>query len=168
MPQKQYYVIFKTEAGWVGLLGSATGLKRTTLPQASKAKAIVALDVDITKATLSREYFKDLIKRFTDYFIGRRLNFPDKLDLNRATDFQRKVWEVTRCIPYGETRSYAWVAGQIGNTSAARAVGQALGKNPLPIIIPCHRVIGSDGSLGGFGGGLTLKKRLLALEKKSA
>jgi methylated-DNA-[protein]-cysteine S-methyltransferase len=167
MPFKQYYVIFNTSIGWAGLLGSAAGLKRTTLPQVSREKAIAALGIDATKATLSQEHFKDLVKRFKDYFMGRRVNFSDKLDLQGATYFQRKVWEVTRQIPYGETRSYAWIARQVGNPAASRAVGQALGKNPLPVVVPCHRVIASDGSPGGFGGGLAMKKRLLALEKKS-
>jgi len=74
------------------------------------------------------------------------------------------VWQATRLIPYGETRSYLWVAVQIGKPGAARAVGQALGRNPLPVIIPCHRVIASDGGLGGFTGGLVMKRRLLELE----
>jgi len=90
--------------------------------------------------------------------------FPDRLDLSGATPFQRMVWEATRLIPYGETRSYAWVAGQVNKPGAARAVGQALGRNPLPIIIPCHRVIRGDGSLGGFSNGLEVKERLLHLE----
>ena len=167
MSRVSYYVIFKTTAGWMGLLGSATGLKRTTLPRASGKNAREALGADTNKATLSQEYFKDLVKLLKDYFTGRRVVFSNKLDLSEATDFQRKVWEATRRIPCGETRSYAWVAEQTGKPGAARAVGQALEKNPLPIVIPCHRVIASDGSLGGFGGGLAMKKRLLALEKKS-
>jgi methylated-DNA-[protein]-cysteine S-methyltransferase len=165
MPIKQYYVIFNTSAGWVGLLGSDAGLKRTTLPQTSRKKAIAALGVNADKTTLSQEHFKDPVRRFKDYFSGRRAEFPDKLDLQGSTDLQRKVWEAARQIPHGETRSYAWIARRIGNPAAARAVGQALGKNPLPIIIPCHRVVASDGSLGGFSGGLAMKKRLLALEK---
>ncbi len=91
-------------------------------------------------------------------------SFPDELDLSTATPFQRQVWEKTRLIPYGETRSYSWVAEQIGKPGAARAVGQALGRNPLPIIIPCHRVVASDGKLCGFAGGLGMKRRLLSLE----
>ncbi|GAH65608.1 unnamed protein product, partial [marine sediment metagenome] len=90
--------------------------------------------------------------------------FPDRLDLSGATDFQRKVWETTRLIPYGETRSYAWVAEQIKQPRALRAVGQALGRNPLPIIVPCHRVVASNGKPGGFTGGIEVKKRLLHLE----
>ena len=87
----------------------------------------------------------------------------DKLDLDNATAFQRRVWRATQTIPYGQTRSYAWVADQI-NCNSARAIGQALSKNPIPIIIPCHRVIKSDGSLGGFSAGLGLKEVLLDLE----
>ncbi|MBN1161440.1 MAG: methylated-DNA--[protein]-cysteine S-methyltransferase [Dehalococcoidales bacterium] len=166
MPGTKYYVIFNTSAGWIGLLGSDTGLKRTTLPQASRTKVIAALDADTAQAILSQQYFKELVKSFKEYFKGQRLDFSDKVDIRGATHFQRKVWETTRKIPYGETRSYAWVAKQIGNHGAARAVGQALGKNLLPIVIPCHRVIASDGSLGGFGGGLVMKKHLLALEGK--
>lgn len=167
MSRKLYYVIFNTAAGWVGLLSSAAGLKRTTLPQASREKAIAALGVDAAKAILSQVFFKDLFTRFNNYFMGQRVDFPDKLDLQGATDFQRKVWEATKQIPYGQTRSYEWVARQVGKPGAARAVGQALGKNPLPVVVPCHRVITCDGKSGGFGGGLAMKKRLLALEKSS-
>jgi O-6-methylguanine DNA methyltransferase len=87
------------------------------------------------------------------------------MDLSSGTDFQRRVWRALQKIPRGQTRSYGWVARKIGRPKAARAVGTACGANPVPIIIPCHRVIASDGSLGGFGGGLPLKRRLLALEK---
>jgi methylated-DNA-[protein]-cysteine S-methyltransferase len=167
MPQKSYYVVFKTAVGWVGILGSAAGLKRIALPQSSEEKALAALK-PLGEATLNKEYFKDLVQRLQAYFNGQPADFPDKLDFYGATDFQRDIWEATRRIPYGETQNYAWVARQIGKPAAARAVGQALGKNPLPIIIPCHRVISSDGKLGGFTGGLAMKKRLLALEKKNS
>ena len=168
MHHKQYYVIFNTVAGCVGLLGSEAVLKRTTLPQPSEEQAIVALGIDTSKAILSQEHFKDLVKRFQDYFAGKRVGFPDKLDLNEATAFQRQVWEATRQIPYGQTRSYGQIASKIGKPGAARAVGQALGKNPLPIIIPCHRVVNSDDKLGGFSGGLKIKEQLLTLEKKNS
>jgi methylated-DNA-[protein]-cysteine S-methyltransferase len=166
MNKKLYYVVFKTAAGWVGILGSSAGLRRTTLPQPSEEKALAELGI-YDEATPAKEYFKDLIQRFQDYFTGRQADFPDKLDLSDSTDFQRKVWEAARLIPCGETKSYAWVARQTGKPDAARAAGQALGKNPLPIIIPCHRVLSSDGGLGGFNGGLAMKKRLLALEKRN-
>lgn len=166
MRPKSYYVVFKTAVGWVGILGSSAGLRRTTLPQPSEAQALAALEIN-DAATPSKKYFKDLIKRFLDYFEGRLADFPDKLDLSEATSFQRAVWQATWRIPYRQTRSYAWVARQTGLAGAARAAGQALSKNPMPIIIPCHRVVRSDGTLGGFTGGLKMKKRLLALEKSA-
>jgi len=104
------------------------------------------------------------MQRLRIYFSGHRATFPDELDLSRATPFQREVWEITRLIPYGKTRSYSWVAEQVKKPKAARAVGQAMSRNPLPIIIPCHRVLNIDGKLGGFGGGLEMKRHLLDLE----
>lgn len=84
--------------------------------------------------------------------------------LKGATPFQKKVWKVLQTIPYGETRTYKWVAQKIGKPRAVRAVGQACGANPLPLIIPCHRVVASGGKLGGFSLGVAMKKRLLKLE----
>ena len=146
------------------MLASAKGLLRTTLPQCSAQEACQQLGDSVSHATWSPHLFKDLTERLRVYFSRHRTTFPDKLDLSRATHFQREVWEITRLIPYGETRSYAWVAKQIKKPRAMRAVGQALSKNPLPIIVPCHRVVASDGKLGGFGGGIELKRYLLSLE----
>ena len=81
-----------------------------------------------------------------------------------GTEFERKVWETLKEIPYGETRTYKWLAEKIGKPHAFRAVGNALGKNPIPIIFPCHRVIETDGSLGGYSGGTDIKRRLLEIE----
>jgi len=164
MTEELYYIIFNTNAGWMGILGSTRGLRRITLPHPSAQETHQALADSIKYATRSPHLFKDLVERFKRYFSGHRVNFTDELDLSGATDFQRGVWEETRLIPYGETRSYAWVAKQIGKPEAARAVGQALGKNPLPVIIPCHRVLTSDGKIGGFTGGVETKKMLLHLE----
>ena len=97
------------------------------------------------------------------YFAGQLRRFDLPLDM-RGTDFQIRVWRELENIPYGETRSYSQVAAAIGAPQAVRAVGAANGANPIPIIVPCHRVIGSSGKLVGYGGGLPLKKRLLALE----
>jgi methylated-DNA-[protein]-cysteine S-methyltransferase len=97
------------------------------------------------------------------YFAGELRQFNLPLDL-RGTDFQLRVWRELESIPYGETRSYRQIAAAIGATQAVRAVGAANGANPIPIVVPCHRVIGSGGKLVGYGGGLPLKKRLLELE----
>ena len=101
--------------------------------------------------------------QLNDYFAGRRLHFSLPLG-PRGTAFQRSVWRALEAIPYGELRSYRTIASAIGKPSAVRAVGAANGRNPLPIVIPCHRVIGSDGSLTGFAGGLDAKLYLLELE----
>lgn len=167
MTQEIFYVVFRTAVGWAGLLGSETGLKRVTLPQPSEAEAIRLLGIDINTAVFSPRVFQSLMERLQAYYDGHEADFDDKLDLSGSTEFQRSVWRATRMIPYGETRSYGWVAGQIGQPKAPRAVGQALHRNPLPIIIPCHRVIASDGSLGGFGGDEGMKNYLLRLEKRS-
>jgi len=98
------------------------------------------------------------------YFAGRLRRFTVPINL-RGTDFQRLVWEILRGIPYGETRSYGQVACAVGRPNGPRAVGQAIGSNPISIIVPCHRVIGSNGGLTGYGGGLPRKKALLELEK---
>jgi len=164
MPQELSYFIFNTDLGWVGILGSAKGLLSTTLPQPSAQEAHQLLGDGVNQAARSPSPFKDLMERLRIYFSGQKVTFLDELDLSPATPFQRAVWEITRLIPYGETRSYTWVAEQMGKSKALRAVGQALGKNPLSIIIPCHRVVAGDGKLGGFGGGVEMKRRLLSLE----
>ena len=158
------YVIFDTDMGQMGILGSAKGLLRTTLPRRSTQEVSQLLGNRINHATWSPHLFKDLIERLRIYLGGHKMTFPDELDLSRATNFQCKVWEVTKLIPYGETRCYLWVAEQMGKPGAVRAVGQALARNPLPIIIPCHRVVASKGKLGGYSGGLEMKKYLLNLE----
>jgi methylated-DNA-[protein]-cysteine S-methyltransferase len=102
-------------------------------------------------------------KQLGEYFAGKRSRFSVKLD-PKGTDFQNKVWAALRTIPFGETRSYGQIARQIGNVKAMRAVGAANGKNPISIIVPCHRVIGASGKLTGFAGGLDVKEQLLSLE----
>jgi len=109
--------------------------------------------------------FKEVIRQIEAYFDGKLKDFDLPLILD-GTAFQLLVWNNLRKIPYGETVSYGQLAKRIGSPDAARAVGLANGSNPIPIIIPCHRVIGSNGDLTGFGGGLPVKKKLLALESR--
>lgn len=99
-----------------------------------------------------------------EYFAGDRREFDVTLDL-RGTDFQKDAWRALAAVPYGETRSYGEQAEAIGRPGAFRAVGAANGRNPLPVILPCHRIVGADGSLTGFAGGLDTKRRLLNLEQ---
>jgi methylated-DNA-[protein]-cysteine S-methyltransferase len=167
MTEELFYAVFQTTAGWAGLLGSKAGLRRVILPQSSEKQVKNLLAVDSYQAVSSDKLFQDLIERLQAYYEGHPVDFDDKLDFSGGTDFQSLVWEATRLIPCGETRSYAWIAKQIGRPKASRAVGQALHRNPLPVIIPCHRVIASDGSLGGFGGGVEMKRYLLRLEDRA-
>lgn len=108
----------------------------------------------------------ELKKELSEYFSGRRREFAIPL-APAGTLFQKQVWEALQQIPYGETRSYKEIAEAIGNPKACRAVGMANNKNPIPIIIPCHRVLGSNGSMVGYAGGLAIKEQLLGLEQKS-
>jgi methylated-DNA-[protein]-cysteine S-methyltransferase len=105
-------------------------------------------------------------RQLGEYFAGTRSRFDLKLDFN-GTDFQKLVWNALLTIPFGQTRSYRQIARQIGRPAAVRAVGAANGRNPISIIAPCHRVIGANGALTGFAGGLQVKERLLALEAAS-
>lgn len=132
--------------------------------------------IAITNLYFNNEYSKDTIEinetallkeassQLMDYFSGKRTNFNLPLS-PEGTNFQKKVWNKLLEIPFGETCSYGEIAKNIGNPKAARAVGMANNKNPIPIFIPCHRVIGANGSLVGYGGGLEIKNFLLNLEK---
>jgi methylated-DNA-[protein]-cysteine S-methyltransferase len=105
-----------------------------------------------------------LLSQLVDYFKGRPVTFSVQLNRTGYTDFQWQVWRTLQDIPYGETRAYGWVARRIGRPTAPRAVGGAVGRNPFAIVVPCHRVIGANGDLVGFGGGLDWKRALLGLE----
>ena len=160
--------IIATDLGWVGVISSNIGLKGLILPKSSKDTVFqaAAQKYGIARET-TPDFLGDLPQRLQSYFSGKYTDFPDVIDFRGYSGFQQSIWKTTRTIPYGETRSYAWIACQSGFTKAARATGQALGKNPFPIIVPCHRVIRSDGSIGGFTGGIALKKYFLMLEKST-
>lgn len=107
---------------------------------------------------------REAAKQLDEYFRGVRKNFDLPL-LFVGTPFQKSVWENLLHVPYGETRTYAWMARQLGNVRAVRAIGHAIGSNPIAIFVPCHRIIGSDGKLTGFAGGIAAKKFLLEMER---
>ncbi len=104
------------------------------------------------------------MKELADYFAGRLKKFSQKTSFKMGTDFQKRVWKALAKIKYGEVVTYKELSEMIGKPEAARAVGNALGKNPLPLVIPCHRVIRTDGAMGGFTGGTDIKKTLLGIE----
>jgi methylated-DNA-[protein]-cysteine S-methyltransferase len=120
------------------------------------------------QASPGEQPFGDLPARLARHLSGLPQEFPDRVDYRHATPFLVAVWEATRRIPPGQTRSYSWVARQVSRPSAARAVGQAMRRNPVPIVVPCHRVVAAGGGLGGFSGGLWLKRRLLEVEAFNA
>ena len=122
--------------------------------------------LDIGAEDVTHPVLVETERQLGEYFAGTRKAFSLQLDV-AGTDFQRQVWSALLTIPFGETRSYAQIAKQIGNPDAVRAVGAANGRNPVSIVAPCHRVIGSTGKLTGFAGGLEVKARLLALEGAS-
>ena len=158
------FAIVNTKYGWVAIGGSEAGLVLLTLPKSSRKAALSEIKEFAPDALEETSAFSDLPNRLQRYFNGEKVLFPDMLDMAGTATFYRAVWNATLSIPYGETRTYAWVAQQIGKPRALRAVGRALARNQFPIIVPCHRVIASSGNLGGFSGGLALKKRLLELE----
>ncbi|MFQ5880164.1 MAG: methylated-DNA--[protein]-cysteine S-methyltransferase [Dehalococcoidia bacterium] len=140
------------------------GLRAATLPQSSRQAAMAEVTALGADAPATDGELGDLPQRLRLYARGEAVAFPDRLDLSHATPFLRAVWQATREIPRGQTRPYSWLAQRVGRPGAARAVGQAMRRNPLPIVIPCHRVVAADGGLGGYGGGLDLKHTLLRLE----
>ena len=160
------FALFDTCLGWMGIVSSPDGLRNVILPQKSKELALEGvISCGCAAENNYLAYFGNLPHRLRQYLDGVPVTFTDKLDLSRATCFQQSVLQAVQSIPYSETRSYSWVAGRIGLPKAARAVGQALGRNPLPIVVPCHRVVASNGSLGGFSGGLEIKDYLIRLER---
>ncbi len=126
-------------------------------------KAVDVKNSSFIKLHFDDPYFFGTVEQLKEYFNGERKNFNIPLDL-RGTDFQKKVWKELLKIPYGETISYKILSERVHNPGAVRAVGSANGANPIPIIVPCHRVINSNGKLGGYSGGLNIKEKLLELE----
>ena len=170
MSQKRKRAIGRTTCqtafGWVGVAWSEQGLVVITLPEPSEAEALGRLP-ESSGSELELPpglNVPALLAKLRRYFEGEQVAFDEPLDPSMGTGFQRRVWLLTREIPRGQTRTYGQLARMAGSPGAARAVGQAMARNPWPIIVPCHRVLGSDGSLTGFGGGVEMKHRMLQME----
>ena len=160
------HTCFNSLFGWVGVARSDSGIARVIFGKSSESEAEELLTSDLeTKKSDSK--LSDTVDLLVRYFNGEPVDFALDLDLQVGTDFQKAVWQATCLIPYGEVRTYSWVAAEIQKPKAVRAVGNALGANPLSIIVPCHRVLRTDGGLGGDSGGLQWKPKLLALEGKT-
>ena len=158
------YVDIETPIGAMRVVGNAQGIDRVDLPKSAAREPDASWEaVRGTPPAALREATRQL----GQYFDGTRRDFDLPL-AGRGTPFQQRVWEELRRIPYGETISYGELARRIGRPTASRAVGAANGRNPIAIVVPCHRVIGADGTLIGYGGGLPVKQALLALERRFA
>lgn len=157
-----HVAVLPSPVGALRLVASPTGLRAVLWPQDRPGR--VRLDEPAVDVAFDADgVLADAAAQIGAYFSGERRRFAVPLDA-RGTGFQRRVWDELAVIPYGETRTYADVAAAIGSPSAVRAVAGAIGRNPLSIIVPCHRVLGRDGSLTGFAGGLDAKRTLLRLE----
>lgn len=157
-----YYTSFNTPIGKIFVSKTSKGINLITWQKSEWGKYYQK-----NREQLKRDdnKLKSLRDKMTKYFSGKRVIFKEKLDLLTGTRMEKRIWKDMQKIPYGQTRSYKWLASKVGNRKLARAVGGACSRNPIPIIIPCHRVVKSDGGLGGFSGGLDKKRKLLKIEK---
>ena len=165
-----WYDLFETPLGWVGILANSAGLRRTTLPRPTPDECFALLGPEAEYADVDAGSLRGLRTDILRLLHGSPVAFDGyAVDFEDASPFHRAAWMACRSIPMGETRSYAWLAERAGRPGASRAAGQSMARNRLPLVIPCHRVIASDGGMGGFGNGATelgLKRWLLDLESR--
>ncbi|MCS6952265.1 MAG: methylated-DNA--[protein]-cysteine S-methyltransferase [Bryobacterales bacterium] len=164
----EQWICFSPSPGLIlRVAATSRGVSRILLLDSGRAgRHAAAARPQTSSGDASPELLRAVRGQLLEYFRGKRRAFDLPLEL-RGTPFQRRVWQELTRIPYGATRSYGEIARAIGEPGAARAVGQACGANPVPIVVPCHRVIAAHGGLGGYGGGLRLKRFLLELEQAS-
>ena len=160
------YDVFQTDMGWIAIVGGDNGIVRASLPEYSPESALELVRPEITESLHDPERLQFARVLLFAYCAGEPVDLSEvPIDIRDVSPFFRKAWEACRAIPFGETRSYQWLAEQAGNSRAARGAGQAMARNKLALLVPCHRVIASSGDLGGFGGaGLSLKSKLIYLE----
>jgi methylated-DNA-[protein]-cysteine S-methyltransferase len=160
------YDVFDTDMGWVALVGSEQGIARASYPVSNPESALDHVQPEVDTAVHAPEDYVDARNLIIAYCDGDHVDLSGiAIDTRDATPFVRKAWDACRLIPSGETRSYGWLAEQAGNMRAARGAGQAMARNKIALLVPCHRVVNASGALGGFGSaGLPLKLRLLAME----
>jgi O-6-methylguanine DNA methyltransferase len=163
---KSSFVVFRTKLGWMGLVGNEKGVQRIYLPEPSRADLSERITREFSDGREGGHVLGEAKKEILEYFEGQRKKFGMPLDLSCATPFQQRVYQTMLAIPFGQVHTYRWLAEKIGNPKGLRAVGHANGRNRWPLVVPCHRIVGSDGRLTGFSapGGLELKAELLRLE----
>ena len=159
------YTVFETAAGWAAVAGRGGKVSALEFPQPTREEAVARLGAGIPgRLVESNGEYETLARQLRDYFAGTKTQFTFEPDLDGLTEFQRNVLRTVMTVPYGVVVTYSWIASRAGRPGAYRAAGQALGRNPIPIAIPCHRVVASGGGLGGFSSGLHWKERLLKME----
>ena len=165
-PSRVTACVFRTPWGWMGVSETTKGIDAVVLPKASRQAVLSELGLSSAKLLDVRisPRLHEAQAQLMGYLAGTRQSFDLPLDLSCGTGFQQKVWRTLLTISFGRLRSYQWVAARVGGSQYARAVGNAVGANPMPIVIPCHRIVAQDMSLGGFSCGLPTKRKLLTLE----
>ncbi len=161
-----YYTKIKTQIGNLGLVRDNNSLLRVYLPNENISKQILQKKYPNENIIENKSSFDNVIYQFTEYFNCKRKHFTIKTKMKMSPFYKKVLAEVAK-VPYGKTVSYSQIAQKLNNPKAARAVGSANARNPLPIIIPCHRIIANNGKLGGYAGGLKMKKHLLEFEKEN-
>jgi methylated-DNA-[protein]-cysteine S-methyltransferase len=165
--QPIYYTTEQLTPGWVAAICSEQGIRALSPPSSSEALAMDSIKFDRSTTARRPQKFTQLFHELALYFDGKIQQFSAPVDLSHRPPFFQQAWELCRSIPYGETRSYGWLASACGSPAAHRAVGQAMARNPVPIFVPCHRILRANGALGGFAWGVEFKSWLLDLESKN-
>jgi methylated-DNA-[protein]-cysteine S-methyltransferase len=163
--QLMKYTVFPTPLGWIGLAGGPAGLIRVTLPRPDRLSAQTEVLAGLGPLEADKAAFGEVQDQFARYFRGEPVPFDVALDERGLSAFTREIYQHCRAIPPGQVLTYQALAERAGRPGGARAAGRAMATNPWPIVVPCHRVVGSDGTLRGYGGGLPMKSALLALEQ---
>ena len=161
---EEHFVVYESSIGYISIVmkkGKVVSLDVTDKGMYEARKMVLSLHPEATESMTSFKTIRTLLDR---YLQGRTVDFDVEVDISHLGMFTQKVLKELRKVPWGDVKTYGWLAKKIGKTGAARAVGQALKRNPIPIIIPCHRIIRDDGTIGGFSMGVNIKERLLALE----
>ena len=165
-----FYYTFNTQIGWITAISSNSGIMKISLPERSSKISISQFKNEIDLYEFDSSKFKEITEKIQSYFEGHLIDFTDiAIDFSQMSNFQKITLNQCRRIKIGETKSYKWLAEKINKPKAYRAIGNALSKNPIPIIIPCHRIIYSNGNYGGYMGKMkkvSFKKKLLEIESK--
>lgn len=162
----EFFCVVRTKVGFAGVVATERGVRRIYLPERREGVQRRRIRREYPQAVENPALLPELCRDLSRYFQGHAVEFDVPFDWPESSPFERAIWEVCRSVGYGETATYKSLAGRVGRPGAARAVGLAMSRNPCPILVPCHRVLRSDGALGGYSGpgGVRFKRALLEME----